>query len=164
MRISKDQWFLKVALDCALRSTCLRRKYGAIIVDENGYIISTGYNGSPRGVIDCLELRSCWREIKNIPPGENYEKCMSVHAEMNALLQAGKSAKNSVMYLSGYDVKTKDVPSNMIPCSLCTKLLINSQVKEVVMLSGKLNDTPYKYITMSPLEIWTKVREREILS
>ena len=88
---------------------------------------------------------------------------MSVHAEMNALLQAGKSAKNSVMYLSGYDVKTKDIPTNMIPCSLCTKLLINSQIKEVVMMSGKLNDTPYKYITMSPLEIW-KIREKEILS
>jgi len=162
LRISKEQWFLKVAYDCAMRSTCLRRKYGAIIVDDNGYIISTGYNGAPRGVTDCHELKFCWREAMNIPSGENYEKCMSVHAEMNALLQAGKSAKNGTMYLSGYDMKLKDIPSNMMPCSLCTKLLINSQIKEVIMMSGSLSDNPYKYIIMRPYDIW-KIREKEIL-
>jgi len=163
MRISKEQWFLKVAFDCALRSTCLRRKYGAIIVDENGYIISTGYNGAPRGVTDCHDLKSCWRETHNIPSGENYEKCMSVHAEMNALLQSGKFAKGGVMYIAGYDVKSKNTPSNMMPCSLCTKLLINSQVKEVIMMAGDIHKIPFDYVIMTPLEIW-KIREKEILS
>lgn len=162
-RISKEQWFLSVAMDCALRSTCLRRKYGAIIVDENNYIISTGYNGAPRGVIDCLELKSCWREAMNIPSGQNYEKCMSVHAEMNALLQAGKSAKRGIMYLAGYDVKLENIPDNMIPCSLCTKLLINSQVSNVIMTIGDIHKSPYSCLRMTPYEIW-RIREKEILS
>jgi dCMP deaminase len=160
-RTTKEEWFLDVALDCAMRSTCLRRKYGAIIVDENDYIISTGYNGAPRGVTDCLDLKSCWREAMNIPSGQFYEKCMSVHAEMNALLQAGKAARRGTMYLSGYDVKTQNIPDNMIPCSLCTKLLINSQIRNVVMMDEDIVD--YKYKIMTPLQIW-KIREKEILS
>ena len=162
-RISKDEWFLKLALDCAHRSTCLQRKYGAVIVDKDGYVISTGYNGAPRGVVDCLKISSCWRKISNIPSGKNYEKCMSVHAEMNALLQAGKNAKGGVMYLAGYDVELKNLPINMIPCALCTKLLINSQIKEVIMMSGNLNNVPYDFKIMTPLQIW-QIREKEILS
>jgi dCMP deaminase len=161
-RIDKEEWFLKVALDCAMRSTCLQRKYGAVIVDADGYIISTGYNGAPRGVTDCLELNFCWRKFNKIPSGVNYEKCMSVHAEMNAIVQAGKQAKNATLYIAGYDIMTKDTPENMIPCSLCTKLLINSRIKEVVMVSGSLKNSPLHYIAMTPFEIW-KIREAEIL-
>lgn len=162
-RVSKEEWFLKVALDCAARSTCLQRRYGAIIVDTEGYIISTGYNGAPRHVADCLNVRTCQRKLRHIPSGQNYEKCMSVHAEMNALLQAGKNAKDGVMYLSGYDLEKNDLPDNMMPCSLCTKLLINAQIKEVIMMDGSLNDCPYNYKVMTPLQIW-KIREKEILS
>ena len=162
-RPSQEDWFLKLALDCAQRSTCLQRKYGAIIVDKDNFLISTGYNGAPRGVIDCLKISNCWRKISNIPSGSNYEKCMSVHAEMNALLQAGKNAKGGVMYLAGYDVALKDLPINMLPCSLCCKLLINSQIKEVVMMDGSLKDNPYNFKVMTPLQIW-KIREKEILS
>jgi len=162
-RISKEDWYLKVALDCAARSTCLQRRYGAIIVDKDGYIISTGYNGAPRNVADCLNVRSCYRKIKQIPSGQQYEKCMSVHAEMNALLQAGKSAKGGTMYLSGYDIDKKDLPDNMMPCSLCTKLLVNAQIKEVIMMDGSIHDCPYKFKVMTPLQIWS-IREKEILS
>lgn len=162
-RISREEWFLRVALDCAGRSTCLQRKYGAIIVDKDGYIISTGYNGAPMHVGDCLNIKSCWRKIKQIPSGQNYEKCLSVHAEMNALLQAGKSAKGGTMYLAGYDIETKELPSNMMPCSLCTKLLINAQIADVVMMDGSLKDCPYNFKVMTPLQIW-KIREKEILS
>jgi dCMP deaminase len=161
-RVSREEWFLQVALDCAKRSTCIQRKYGAIIVDRDGYIISTGYNGSPRGTADCLNIRTCWRRLHNIPSGQNYEKCMSVHAEMNALLQAGKSAKGGVMYLAGYDMDKKDLPDNMMPCSLCTKLLINSQIKDVIMMEGSLNDKPYNYNVMTPMQIWG-IREKEIM-
>lgn len=162
-RLSKEDWFLKIALDCSGRSTCLQRRYGAIIVDKDGYIISTGYNGAPRNVGDCLNIRSCWRRIKQIPSGQNYEKCMSVHAEMNALLQAGKNAKGSTMYLAGYDIDKKELPDNMMPCSLCTKLLINSQIRDVVMMDGSINDYPFHYKVMTPLQIWN-IREKEIMS
>lgn len=162
-RISRDEWFLKLALDCAHRSTCIQRKYGAVIVDKDCYVVSTGYNGAPSGVSDCLKIGNCWRKISHIPSGQNYEKCMSVHAEMNALLQAGKSAKGGVMYLAGYDVELGDLPINMIPCSLCTKLLINAKISDVIMMSGSLSKTPYNYTTMTPLQIW-QIREKEILS
>jgi dCMP deaminase len=161
-RMSKEDWFLKVALDCAMRSTCLQRKYGAVIVDKDDYIVSTGYNGAPKGTTDCLELKSCWRKVKGIPSGQNYEKCMSVHAEMNALLQAGKSANGGTMYLSGYDVVKQEIPENMKPCALCTKLLVNSQIKQVVMMDKDLK-LPYKYKIMTPLQLWV-MREKEILS
>ena len=162
-RISKDEWFLKLALDCAHRSTCIQRKYGAIIVDKDCYVVSTGYNGAPSGVIDCLKIGNCWRKISHIPSGQNYEKCMSVHAEMNALLQAGKSAKGGTMYLAGYDVELKDLAVNQLPCSLCTKLLKNAKIKEVIMMDGSLKDIPYNFKIMTPLQIW-KIREKEILS
>lgn len=161
-RISKDDMFLRIAWDCAMRSTCLQRKYGAVIVND-GYIISTGYNGAPRGVDDCIRIGSCWRKTNKIPSGENYERCMSVHAEMNAIVQAGKDAKGATMYLSGYDVETKSTPENMMPCSLCTKLLINSQIKEVVMLQGDIHKNPLKYEILIPLQIWD-IRVKEILS
>jgi len=162
-RITKEDWFLKLAMSCAMRSTCLQRRYGAVIVDKDGYVISTGYNGAPRNVADCLKVGNCWRKISQIPSGQNYEKCMSVHAEMNALLQAGKDAKDGVMYLAGYDIEKQGLPDNMMPCSLCTKLLVNSQIKEVVMMSGSLKDVPYNFKVMTPLQIW-KIREKEILS
>lgn len=162
-RVSKEDWFLRLALDCARRSTCIQRQYGAIIVDKDGYVISTGYNGAPRGVVDCLKISSCWRRIKQVPSGQHYEKCMSVHAEMNALLQAGKDAKGGIMYLAGYDADKKNIPNNMMPCSLCTKLLVNSQIREIVMMDGDINSNPYKFLVMTPLQIW-KIREKEILS
>lgn len=92
MRSSKTDWYMEMALSMAKRSTCLRRKYGAVIIDTAGHIVSTGYNGAPRSTIDCLEKNICWRETHHIAAGTHYEKCYAVHAEQNALLQAGLRA------------------------------------------------------------------------
>ena len=91
MRTNRHQYFLDLALRCAHQGTCLRRNFGAIIVDEYNTIVSTGYTGAPRKQVDCTELKRCWRNDHAIPSGSNYEKCRSVHAEMNALLQAGEA-------------------------------------------------------------------------
>lgn len=128
-RTDKTTYFLDVALRCAKQGTCLRRNYGAVLVDTDRHIISTGYTGAPMGVGHC---RSCWRQDNNIPSGSNYEMCMSVHAEMNACLQAGTKAKGATMYLAGYDVETGLEIPNPRPCFLCCKVLFNSQVYAVV--------------------------------
>ena len=88
-RISKDAYYLEIAKAVAMRSTCLRRQYGAVIV-KNDRIISTGYNGSARGEPNCCDIGECWRESHGIPHGEQYEKCVAVHAEDNAIRQAEK--------------------------------------------------------------------------
>lgn len=162
-RIAKYEMFLKIAYACALRSTCLRRRYGAVIVNKDDFIISTGYNGAPRRVDDCIKIGKCWREVNNIPSGQNYEKCMSVHAEMNALMQAGKEAKDGIMFLAGVDMKTGKLPDNMMPCSLCTKVLINSQIKQVVMLDSDITETPLRCKYITPFALW-EIRKKEITS
>lgn len=164
-RLGRTEWYLKVAYECALRSTCLRRQYGAVIVDKDGYIISTGYNGAPKKVIDCLDRDRCWRIEHNIPAGQNYERCYSVHAEMNALMQAGKLASGSTMFLAGVDSNTGLVPESMMPCSLCAKLLVNADIKNVMMMMPNTTyiENPLKYTTMQPIHIW-ELRELELLS
>ena len=88
-RISKPEYYLNIAKAVALRSTCIRRKYGAVIVKDDR-IIATGYNGSARGERNCCDTGECWREMNNIPHGERYEECVAVHAEDNAISQAGR--------------------------------------------------------------------------
>ena len=127
-RTNNTTYFLDLALRCAKQGTCLRRNYGAVLVDGGRHIISTGYTGSPRDVGHCM---SCWRKDNNIPSGSNYEKCMSVHAEMNACLQAGTRACGATLYLAGYDVDT-GLELNPIPCFLCCKVMVNSQIHMVV--------------------------------
>ena len=129
MRTDKDEYFLDIALRSAKQGTCLRRCFGAVIVDEQGTIISTGYNGAPKGLKHC---KTCWREENNIPSGTNYEKCRSVHAEQNAIIQSGKKARGATMYLMGIDVKSgKEV--SIPPCFLCAKMIVNAGFKNVVM-------------------------------
>jgi len=130
MRTGKIKCFLDIAERWAKQSTCLRRAFGAVLVDEDGHIISTGYNGAPCGQTHCTDKGKCWREEHNIPSGTFYEKCTAVHAEMNALLQAGKRAKGSTLYLTGIDVKTGKYVC-ILPCYLCAKMLVNAQVKYV---------------------------------
>jgi len=129
LRTNKDRYFLDIAKRCAMQGTCLRRCFGAVIVDEHDTIISTGYNGAPRGISHC---KTCWREENNIPSGTNYEKCRSVHAEQNAIIQAGKKARNSTMYLVGIDRKT-ELEICVPPCYLCAKMILNAEIKSVVM-------------------------------
>ena len=132
MRTSKTDWFLDIAERCAHQGTCLRRKYGAVIVDQSGTVVSTGYVGAPAGQKDCLEIGHCWREDHNIPAGTCYEKCLSVHAEMNAIIQAGKSARGATLYLCGIDAKTDKVITAK-PCFLCAKMIVNAGIEKVIV-------------------------------
>ena len=120
-RITLDEYFIQIVKLVAQRSTCLRRKVGAILV-KDGIILSTGYNGSPRGIKNCLEI-GCLRQQKNIPSGERVELCSGVHAEQNAIIQVALKNTNpsgSVLYCTTF------------PCVICAKILINSGIKKIV--------------------------------
>ena len=128
-RIDKENYYLDIADTVSERSTCLRRCYGAIIV-QNDEIISTGYNGAPRGRKNCMDLGYCTREALNIPSGERYELCRSVHAEMNAIISAARRDMiGSTLYLVGFD---GDKPIKAEPCAICAKLIKNAGIKEVI--------------------------------
>lgn len=125
------QFFLEVAEACARQSTCLRRHYGAVIVNPTDRtIISTGYNGSPRGKPHCTDSGTCIRQKLNIPMGEQYQWCCSNHGEMNAIIQSKQSVKDCVLYLYGWDVELNRsiIPK---PCFMCTKLMLNSGIYKV---------------------------------
>lgn len=136
-RKDKINYYLGIAEKIAEQSTCLRRKYGAIIV-KNDEIISTGYNGAPRGCKNCDDMGTCKREEMNIPSGERYELCRSVHAEQNAIISASRRDMiGGVLYLAGIDAKTgKTLPCSE-PCSLCKRFILNSGITQVVMRNGK---------------------------
>jgi len=124
-RPSWCNYFLKIAQLVSQRSTCLRRKVGAVIVKEN-QILSTGYNGAPKNVKHCSEV-GCLRKKMNVPSGERHELCRGVHAEQNAIIQAavnGVSVKNGVMYCTHH------------PCSICAKMIINAELKKVYIADG----------------------------
>ena len=108
-RIDKENYYLDIAETVLERSTCLRRCYGAIIV-KNDEIVSTGYNGAPRGRRNCGDLGRCTREVMNIPSGERYELCRSVHAEANAIISAARrDSIGATLYLAGRDAKTGEL-------------------------------------------------------
>jgi len=135
-RINWDYYFIKLAISLALRSTCLRRRYGAIIVDPNTHvIISTGYNGNPSGIKNCTEIGYCFREKENIPKGMLYDLCFSIHAEQNAIMRAGPRCKGKIMYVSGFDYKEETLVPAGEPCTTkCTPMIINSGLEEIVYL------------------------------
>lgn len=127
----RNEYYLLIALAVATRSTCLRRNYGSVIVKDD-IIISTGYNGAPRGQYHCNEHGECYREIHNIPHGECYEKCRSVHSEQNALISAnGRDLIGSTLYLMGFDCNEKKL-LQAIPCKICQPMLINAGIKKVI--------------------------------
>jgi dCMP deaminase len=131
-----DEVFLDVAQRFAQHGTCLRRNFGAVLVDDSRHIVSTGYSGAPCHEKDCLQIGKCWRVEHNIPSQSNYEKCRSVHAEMNALLQAGKRAEGCTLYLCGVircDAAEAWMPVFRWPCFLCSKMLLNAGVSGVVI-------------------------------
>jgi len=135
-RLSKEFYYLGIADSVSERSTCLRRKYGAIIV-RNDEIISTGYNGAPRGRKNCVDLGSCERELRKIPPGERYELCRSVHAEANAIISAPRRDMiGATLFLVGRDAKNGELLESSMPCSMCKRLIINAGIERVVMQSG----------------------------
>ena len=133
-RKDKDNYYLDIADTVLIRSTCLRRKYGAIIV-LNDEIIATGYNGAPRGRQNCPDRGECIRDTLEIPRGERYELCRSVHAEMNAIISASRRDMiGSTLYLSGRDAKTNVLLGEemTMPCSMCRRLIINAGVQRTV--------------------------------
>lgn len=116
-----DEYFMKIAEDVSTRSTCIRRKVGAVII-KNKRILSTGYNGAPAGISHCTE-KTCLRSINNVPSGERHELCRGLHAEQNAIIQAayhGVSIADSEIYITNQ------------PCSICTKMLINSGITKFI--------------------------------
>ena len=142
-RISKDIYYLNIAQECTQRGTCLRRNYGAIIV-KNDEIISTGYTGSPRGRINCIDHGKCLREELKIPSGERYEICRSVHAEMNACIQASRRDMiGSTMYLCGVVLSTGEIFRDTIPCDLCKRVIINSGIERIVIRRDEENYDVY---------------------
>ena len=132
-RISKENYYLDIAATVLERSTCLRRLYGAIIVN-NDEIISTGYNGAPRGRINCTDLGYCSREALKIPRGQRYELCRSVHAEANAIISAARrDIVGGTLYLVGRDAQTGELLSDATSCSMCRRTIINSGLSRVVI-------------------------------
>ena len=139
MRRDKTNYYLDIAEVVAERGTCLRRNFGAIIV-KNDVIISTGYVGAPRGRQNCVDNGICVREENNIPRGERYEMCRSVHAEANAIIAVDRETMlDSVLYLVGKDVKTGEYVENAKPCAMCKRLIINAGIERVVIRQDREN-------------------------
>lgn len=136
-RTSKENYYLNIADAVSARSTCMRRKYGAIIVRKDE-IISTGYNGAPRGRKNCSDIGFCTREALQIPSGERYELCRSVHAEANAIISAARRDMiGATLYLCGRDTKTGELLHDTTSCSMCRRQIINSGIVRVVARTGE---------------------------
>ena len=131
-RISKINYYLDIAQAVASRSTCIRKKYGAIIV-KNDVIIATGFCGSPRGRENCCDRGTCIREDMKIPRGERYELCRSVHAEANAIIAASREQMlNAIMYEVCVSPETGELISPIDSCQMCKKLIINAGILRVI--------------------------------
>lgn len=132
-RRDKTNYYLDIAEAVSERSTCLRRKFGAIIV-KHDEIISTGYNGAPRGRKNCSDLDFCYRERMRVPRGQRYELCRSVHAEANAIISASRAdLLGSTLYLACHDAKTNQLDGAVEPCSMCKRLILNAGIEQVVI-------------------------------
>ena len=132
-RISKENYYLDIAETVLERATCLRRVYGAIIV-KNDEIISTGYNGAPRGRKNCADMGYCTREALRVPRGERYELCRSVHAEANAIISAGRrDMVGGTIYLVGRNAQTGELLNDATSCSMCRRLVINAGLSKIVI-------------------------------
>lgn len=138
-RRDKVNYYLDLADVVSQRGTCLRRRYGAVIV-KNDEVISTGYVGAPRGRKNCSDLNHCIRQEMNIPRGERYELCRSVHAEANAIISAEREKMiGSALYLSGREVATGEYVHNSNSCSMCKKMIINAGIERVYVRDDETN-------------------------
>jgi dCMP deaminase len=132
-RPSWDEYFIEISMVVSSRSTCLRRRYGAVIVKDN-VIVSTGYNGAPRGSVNCVDRGTCRRQELNIPAGERYELCEAVHAEQNAIINGTpERMKDATIYVAGFE--EGDIFAEGKPCLLCRRMIRNAQIRQVVYLS-----------------------------
>ncbi len=136
-RTDKTNYYLDIAETVLERGTCLRRNFGAIIVNHDE-IVSSGYTGAPRGRKNCIDAGFCVRETLGVPRGERYELCRSVHAEMNAIISASRSDMiGATLYLVGREAKTGDYVANPAPCSMCKRLIINAGIMRVIARTSK---------------------------
>ena len=132
-RISKENYYLDIAETVLERATCLRRVYGAIIV-KNDEIISTGYNGAPRGRKNCVDMGFCTREAMQVPRGQRYELCRSVHAEANAIISASRrDMVGSTLYLVGKDAQSGELLGDATSCAMCRRQVINAGISRVII-------------------------------
>ena len=126
-----DEYFLNIAQEVGKRSTCLRRHYGAIIVKDKS-IVSTGYNGAPRGEANCIDTGLCERERLHVPKGERYELCVAVHGEQNAIINADPlRMKGATIYIVGINVADGTFASGA-PCLMCRRMIKNAQIDKVI--------------------------------
>jgi dCMP deaminase len=140
MRPTREEYYLNIASQVAERGTCLRRKFGAVIVKDD-QIISTGYVGAPRATMNCSDIGECPRETAHIPPGERYELCRSVHAEANAIINAARlDMLGSTLYLACVDAKSGAYTPHTRPCRMCVRLIINAGIERVIV-----RETPGEY-------------------
>ena len=142
-RIDKINYYLDIAESTLERSTCIRRCFGAVLV-KNDEIVGTGYNGAPRGRKNCDELGMCLREKMQVPRGERYELCRSVHAEQNAIISVERSKMiGSTLYLCGKNAQDGSYVQNSSPCTLCKRMIINAGIKDIYVRDDKEN---YRHI------------------
>lgn len=145
-RVSKENYYLDIARTVAERGTCLRRKFGAIIVKDD-VIISTGYNGAPRGRKNCTDMNTCMRDKLGIPRGERYEMCRSVHAEANAIIAAPRDRMlGATLYMVCVNPNDGTLYDGTSSCMMCKRLIINAGIENVVVRD---TDTDYRVIKVS---------------
>ena len=145
-RVSKRNYYLDIAQTVLERATCLRRVYGAIIV-KNDEIISTGYNGAPRGRKNCVDMGFCTREAMQVPRGQRYELCRSVHAEANAIISASRrDMVGSTLYLVGKDAQSGELLGDATSCAMCRRQVINAGISRVIIRQTK---TDYQVVDVS---------------
>ena len=148
-RIDKTNYYLDIAQTVSERSTCLRRRYGAIIV-KHDEIVSSGYNGAPRGRKNCADLNRCTRAELNIPSGERYELCRSVHAEANAIISASRREMlGSTLYMACIDPNSGELLAHSTSCSMCRRQIINAGIEKVI-----IRDTPTDFRVVDVERDW----------
>lgn len=144
-RPSWDEYFMGMAKLTSQRSTCLRRKVGAVIVKAK-HIVATGYNGAPRGLSHCAELGGCLREQLKVPSGQRHELCRALHAEQNAIIQAatlGQSIEGASIYITHQ------------PCSICSKMIINAGIDRIVVDEGYPDELATKLLAEAGIKVVT---------
>ncbi|MEE0515837.1 MAG: cytidine/deoxycytidylate deaminase family protein [Emergencia sp.] len=142
-RPSWDEYFMQMAELTAQRSTCLRRKVGAVIVKDK-HIIATGYNGAPRGLRHCGDLGGCLRQKLGVPSGQRHELCRALHAEQNAIIQSatlGQSIENASIYITHQ------------PCVICAKMIINAGINRIVVKEGYPDELSAEILEEAGLKI-----------
>ena len=150
-RIDKINYYLDIAQTVAERSTCLRRCYGSIIVN-NDEIISSGYNGAPRGRKNCADLDYCTREALQIPSGQRYELCRSVHSEANAIISASRrDMLGSTLYMACVNPANGELIPDSTSCSMCRRSIINAGIARII-----IRDTPTEYRIVDVEKDWVE--------